>query len=133
VTSGAFTSNPTATYSVGGNVSGLTGSVTLQNNSGDDIIKTTNDGFTFPAQADGTEYAVTVSSQPAGQTCSVTGGDNSFGGGVIAGADVTSIVVTCVDVVAPPATPVSTLSHWALIMLSMLLGLMVFASRKRLF
>jgi hypothetical protein len=39
-----------------------------------------------------------------------------------------------VDVVPPmPATPVPTLSQWALIMLSMLLGLMVFSNRKRLF
>jgi len=32
-----------------------------------------------------------------------------------------------------PAVPVPTLSQWALIMLSMLLGLMVFTNRKRLF
>ena len=215
---------PPATYSVGGTVSGLTGSVTLQNNGGDDIIKTTNDGFTFPAQADSSAYAVTVSSQPTGQTCSVTGGDNNnIGSGTIAGADVTNVAVTCVtdvvptysvggtvsgltgtglalqnnggdtlavaaaatdftfvteleddvayavtvstqptgqtcevtsgsgtiaaadvtnvavdcvdDVVIPPtpATPVPTLSQWALIMLSMFLGLMVFANRRRLF
>lgn len=34
---------------------------------------------------------------------------------------------------AAPATPVPTLSQWALIMLSMLLGLMVFVNRRRLF
>jgi hypothetical protein len=33
---------------------------------------------------------------------------------------------------ATPATPIPALSQWALIMLSMLLGLMVFANRKRL-
>lgn len=32
-----------------------------------------------------------------------------------------------------PATPVPTTSQWALIMLSMLIGLMVFANRRRLF
>lgn len=125
---------PPATYSVGGAVSGLTGSVTLQNNGGDDIIKTTNDGFTFPAQADGSAYAVTVSSQPTGQTCEVTNDS-----GTIATADVTNVAVTCVDDVVPPidppapATPIPTLSQWALIMLSMLLALMVFSNRKRLF
>ena len=36
-------------------------------------------------------------------------------------------------VAATPATPVPTLSQWALIMLSMLFGLMVVANRKRLF
>jgi hypothetical protein len=97
-------SEPASTYSVGGTVSGLTGSVTLQNNGGDDIIKTTNDGFTFPAQAEGSDYAVTVSSQPTGQTCSVTGGDNSLGGGAIAGADVTSVAVTCVTDEVPTYT-----------------------------
>ena len=120
------------TYTVGGTVSGLTGSVTLQNNGGDDIIKTTNDGFTFTAQAEGSDYAVTVSTQPTGQTCSVTNGS-----GTVAAADVTDVAVTCVDdvVVVPPtpATPIPTLSQWALIMLSMFLGLMVFANRRRLF
>ena len=33
----------------------------------------------------------------------------------------------------PPATPIPTTSQWALIMLSMLIGLMVFANRRRLF
>ena len=129
-----FTAPPPTTYTVGGTVTGLTGSVTLQNNSGDDIIKTTNDGFTFPAQADSTDYAVTVSSQPTGQTCEVTNDS-----GTIAAADVTNVVVTCEDdfvinVVPPmPATPIPTTSQWALILLSMLLGLIVFANRKRLF
>ena len=46
---------------------------------------------------------------------------------------------TCVNDVVPPidppapAIPVPTLSQWALIMLSMLLGLMVFSNRKHLF
>jgi len=121
----------TPTYSVGGNVSGLTGSVTLQNNGGDDIIKTTNDGFAFPTELlDLATYAVTVSSQPTGQTCEVT---NDIG--AIAAADVTNVAVTCEDDVVPPmpATPVPTTSQWALIMLSMLIGLMVFANRRRLF
>ena len=118
-------------YSVGGTVSGLTGSVTLQNNGGDDIIKTTNDGFTFTAQAEGSDYAVTVSSQPTGQTCTVTNGS-----GTNITANITSVAVDCVDdVVVPPPTPaipVPTMSQWALIMLSMFLGLMVFANRRRL-
>ena len=123
---------PPATFSVGGTVSGLTGSVTLQNNGSDDIIKTTNDGFTFTAQAEGSDYAVTVSSQPTGQTCTVT---NDSGTNIT--ANITNVTVTCVDdvVVVQPtsALPVPTMSQWALIMLSMLLGLMVFANRRRLF
>jgi hypothetical protein len=123
---------PPATYTVGGTVSGLTGSVTLQNNVGDDIIKTTNDGFTFTAQAEGSDYAVTVSSQPSGQTCSVGNGS-----GTNITANITNVSVACIDdVVAPPPVPmvpIPTLSQWALILLTMLLGLMVFANRRRLF
>ena len=37
------------------------------------------------------------------------------------------------EVPLSPATPIPTLSQWALIMLSMFLGLMVFANRKRFF
>jgi hypothetical protein len=119
------------TFTVGGTVSGLVGSVTLQNNSSDDIIKTTNDGFTFTAQAEGSDYAVAVSSQPTGQTCIVTNGS-----GTNITANITNVTVTCVDdVVAPPTpmAPIPTLSEWALILLTMLIGLMVFANRRRLF
>ena len=91
--------------------------------------------FTFTAELpDLAIYAVTVSTQPTGQTCEVTNGS-----GTIAAADVTDVGVACVDDVVPPidppapATPIPTLSQWALIMLSMLLGLMVFSNRKRLF
>ena len=123
------------TYSVGGNVSGLTGSVTLQNNGGDTLAVAADGPFTFLTELTETSsYAVTVSAQPTGQTCSVTNGS-----GTIADEDVADVGVACVDDVVPPvkppipATPVPTLSQWALIMLSMLLGLMVFSNRKRLF
>lgn len=50
---------------------------------------------------------------------------------------ITDVVEDCEDdiVVVPPtpATPVPTLSQWVLIMLSMVLGLMVFANRRHLF
>jgi len=124
---------PPVGYTVSGTVSGLTGSVTLQNNGANDIIKTTNDGFNFPFQADASTYSVTVSSQPVGQTCSVTNG-----GGTISSANVTNVAVLCQDaVLAPPpaaaaATPVPTLSQWALIVLAMMLALAAFAGRKRL-
>jgi len=85
---------PTPTYSVGGTISGKSGSVTLQNNGGDDIIKDAfdNSDFTFPAQAEGSSYSVSVSSQPSGQTCTVTNGS-----GTIGTADVTNVTVTCED------------------------------------
>ena len=124
------------TYSVGGNVSGLTGAgLTLQNNGADDLPIAADGPFTFSTELiDATAYAVTVSAQPTGQTCNVTNGNDS-----VAAADVTDVAVACVDDVAPPvvppspAVPIPTLSQWALITLSMFLGLMVFSNRKRLF
>jgi hypothetical protein len=81
---------------------------------------------------DGVAYAITVLAQPAGQTCSVTNGS-----GTIATADVTDVSVACIDdVVAPPPVPmvpIPAMSEWALILLTMLLGLMVYANRRRLF
>jgi hypothetical protein len=125
------------TYSVGGTVSGLTGTgLALQNNGGDTFaVAAAATAFTFATELpDLATYAVTVSTQPTGQICSVTNGS-----GTIATADVADVGVACVDDVVPPidppapAVPIPTLSQWALIMLSMLLGLMVFSNRKRLF
>jgi hypothetical protein len=121
------------TYSVGGTVSGLTGTgLALQNNSAEILAVGADGPFAFLNELeDAAAYAVEVSTQPTGQTCIVTNGS-----GVIAAADVTNIAVTCVDdVVVPPtpAMPVPTLSQWALIMLSMFLGLMVFTNRRSLF
>ena len=78
-------------YTVGGSVSGLTGTVILQNNSGDDLTLSANGLFTFAsAIADGSGYNVTVSSQPSGQSCGV-----SSGSGAISGANVTTVTITC--------------------------------------
>jgi len=122
------------TFSVGGNVSGLTtNDMVLQNNGADDLPIAADGSFTFLTElVDAAAYEVTVSTQPTGQACSVTNGS-----GAIAAADVTNVAVACVDdvVVVPPtpAIPIPTLSQWALIMLLMFLGLMVFANRRRLF
>lgn len=79
-------------YSVGGAVSGLAGTVVLQNNSGDDLNISTDGAFMFAtAMADGAAYNVTVLTQPTGQACSV-----SNGSGTISGASVASVSVTCV-------------------------------------
>jgi len=124
------------TYTVGGAVSGLTGAgLELQNNGGDTLAIAADGGFVFAtALADTSAYAVTVSTQPTGQTCNVSGGSGS-----IAAANVTDVDVACVDDVVPPVVPprpmipVPTLSEWALILLTMFIGLMVFANRRRLF
>ena len=83
----------TSSYTIGGTVSGLaTGeSVTLQNNSGDDMVVSSDGLFTFPTAMDkGLTYNISVSAQPAGQICSVA--NNS---GTIATNDITDINVTC--------------------------------------
>jgi len=124
------------TYSIGGNVSGLTGTgLALQNNGADTLAIAADGPFTFSTElVDTTAYAVTVSTQPTGQTCSVTNDS-----GTIATADVTNVAVACVNDVRPPvvpptpAVPIPTMSQWALITLSIFLGLMVFSNRKRLF
>ncbi len=78
-------------YYVGGTLSGLSGTVVLQNNGGNNLIITANGPFTFPlALADGSPFAVTVLTQPAGQACSVANGTGS-----LAHADVTNVAVIC--------------------------------------
>ena len=86
--------NAASSFSVGGVVSDLAGSgMVLQNNAGDDLVIDANGGFSFPtALADGSDYSVTVKTQPTNlvQTCSVTNGS-----GTIEAADVTNISVSC--------------------------------------
>jgi hypothetical protein len=81
-------------YTIGGTVTGLTGTgLVLQNNAGDDLTVAANGTFTFATSIDsGAAYAVTVQTQPSGpsQTCSVTGDSGTVGGG-----NVTSVVVNC--------------------------------------
>lgn len=79
-------------YAVGGNVQGLAGSgLTLQLGTAQ-LSVSDNGSFAFADIDDGSAYAVTVQNQPTGpsQTCVV---DN--GTGVVSGADVTDIAVTC--------------------------------------
>jgi len=79
------------TFTIGGSTMGLTGTVVLQNNGGDNL-SVTGATFTFATGlADLATYAVTVLTQPANQFCTVTSG-----GGAVAAANVTSVTVNCV-------------------------------------
>jgi uncharacterized repeat protein (TIGR03803 family) len=80
-------------YSVGGTLSGLASgaNVVLHNSGGNDITLSANGSFRFSTPlGDSVAYAVTVLTQPTGQTCTVTSGT-----GTVSGANVTSVQVTC--------------------------------------
>ena len=74
-------------------MSGLSGTVVLQDNGGDDLSVSANGAFTFAtALASGAAYNVTVKTNPSGQTCTV-----SNGSGTIGSANVTNVAVSCTD------------------------------------
>lgn len=91
---GCFHKNDsTPAYSIGGTVSGLTGTVVLQNNSGDDLTITSDGDFSFDTSlVSGSSYAVTVFTNPSGQGCTISNGSGS-----VSGATVSDVVVTCVN------------------------------------
>lgn len=90
---GGGSGSETPTYMIGGSVSGLAvnESLTLANNGGN-LQKVTSDGnFTFAALVSpGASYRVTVATQPAGQSCSVSGAS-----GTNVMADVSTVTLTC--------------------------------------
>lgn len=96
----AVPSGPAApTYTIGGTASGLAAStsVVLQNNGGDNLTVSAVGAYTFgTALNTGAAYAVTVLTQPAGQSCSVVTG----GSGTVSGTNITTIVVSCVNLPA---------------------------------
>ncbi|MFW7382136.1 MAG: hypothetical protein ACOH5I_25250 [Oligoflexus sp.] len=78
-------------FTVGGNISGLSGTVVLSNNGGDDLSINANGVFTFPGLiADGADYEVAVKTQPTGMHCSLTNE-----AGTIGGANVSNVTVAC--------------------------------------
>jgi predicted RecA/RadA family phage recombinase len=82
------------TYTVSGAVSGLNGTIVLQNNGGDDLTLVADGPFTFPtALANGATFNVTILSSPPGQNCTVV----ALEAGSVNGADVTGIAVVCLD------------------------------------
>jgi len=102
VTNGSGTANGNVTNvqvscadTIGGTISGLSGTVVLQNNGGDNLsINAVNGSFTFAtAIANGTTYNVTVLTQPSvpAQTCTVANGSGT------AGANITAIQITCTN------------------------------------
>ena len=77
-----------------GTVSGLAAgvSVTVSNNGAALLPVSVNGAYGFPGTlASGSAYAVTVSTQPAGQTCSVANATGTIGTSTVAGVDVSCI------------------------------------------
>jgi len=94
---GKDSSSLVPTYTIGGLVSGYTGTgLVLQNNGTDDLmVSTGSTTFVFVTKiAMGASYNVTVSTQPTDTTpykvCAVTGGT-----GNVSSANVTNVLVTC--------------------------------------
>jgi hypothetical protein len=87
----------TNTYTIGGTVSGMTGgTLVLQDNGGDNKTITGNGAFTFATPiASGNGYAVTVLTQPSGQSCSVTSGS-----GTVTSGNVTNVSILCATAIA---------------------------------
>jgi len=86
-------------HTVGGTVTGLAGSLVLQNNAGDDLKLTADGKFTFAtALVEGSAYEVSVRTQPLWQFCTVTKGSGK------ASADVGDVAVACSAAVAQVST-----------------------------
>ena len=102
---------PTAIYTVGGTVSGLTGiGLTLQNNSKDDLNIIQNGDFVFNTKLSKEEtYLVSIKSQPLAQTCIISGESGKITD------DVTSVILTCSSnsgtTPNSPSSPPSTLTY----------------------
>jgi hypothetical protein len=84
----------TITYTVGGTISGLTGTgLVLQNNSGDNLTVSANaTGFTFATKLDGgAGYSVSVLAQASNptQNCGVSAGNGT------SSVNITNVLVTC--------------------------------------
>jgi N-acetylneuraminic acid mutarotase len=79
------------TYDIQVTVSGLLAgrSVVLQNNGADNLTIPTNNTYNFNTPvASGSAYHVTVLTQPAGETCTVSNGTGTVGGANVTGIDV---------------------------------------------
>lgn len=78
-------------FTIGGTATGLTGTVVLQNNGGDNVSLTADGSFTFATKiAKDAAYAVTVLTPPIGQVCTVSSGAGT------ATEKVTTVAVECI-------------------------------------
>lgn len=79
------------TFHVGGSITGLSGSLTLQLNGAESLTRSANGPFSFETSvADQSTYQVTIATPPPEQDCTLQGAT-----GKVSGADVSSVQVTC--------------------------------------
>src|ERR1700722_15727070 len=92
---GGHSSAPMATYTVGGTVTGLSGSgLVLENNAGAGLAISAPGAFIFMGGLSaGSAYSVTVATQPPGQQCEVANGS-----GIVGTANVTNVAIACIPV-----------------------------------
>jgi hypothetical protein len=89
---GNNSANQSGIYSISGTVSGLRGTLVLQNNGTDSLTITQNGAFSFDKLLnDGDWYDVDVSSQPTGQNCILSKASG------LASDTINDISITCVD------------------------------------
>jgi hypothetical protein len=78
------------TYSIGGSIAGLAGTIVLQNNSVDTLSLSSDGTFTFDvALQPNSPYDVTIVTQPANQVCTISNPNGT------ASASVTNIAIVC--------------------------------------
>jgi N-acetylneuraminic acid mutarotase len=78
------------TYAIGGSIAGLSGTVVLLNNGGDNLSLSSDGSFVFDVTLQpNAPYDVTIATQPANQVCSVSNGSGK------ARASVTNVIITC--------------------------------------
>jgi len=78
-------------FSIGGDATGLAGTVVLQNSNGDNLNINAEGSFVFGTQVpDMSTYSISILSTPATQNCSLT---NAIG--TVSGVNVTNVVLTC--------------------------------------
>lgn len=100
VTNVAISCSDISTYAIGGTVTGLSGSLVLQNNAGDDLTVTSSGSFSFVSELlNGVGYDVRILTQPSNQSCNLANGS-----GTVSGADITGVSINCSDNAGSPGT-----------------------------
>ncbi|MCB1180082.1 MAG: DUF1566 domain-containing protein [Leptospiraceae bacterium] len=86
----------TNSYSIGGSITGLSGTLVIQNNSGNDLsLPSGTTSFTFTSKIlSGSTYSVTVLSNPTSpyQDCTITNGS-----GTVTSSDISNVSISCVN------------------------------------